>query len=138
MSAHCSAVRLAIAPMVPDRPQRSSRPFSNGYDESHLPAQRAALRHRSRSYWEDRAEKIGADVVDLVRELFHSDDVLSDLRQVQAIVTHLEKFPRERAQAACRRAGFYGNVSYRAIKTILTKALDLEPLPQTAQQTLWA
>jgi hypothetical protein len=34
---------------------------------------------------------------------------------------------------------FYGNVSYRAIKSILTQALDLEPLPQTmAQQTLWA
>jgi transposase len=107
-------------------------------EESHLPAQRAALRHRSRSYWEERAEKIGADVVELVRELFDSDDVLSQLRQVQAIVTHLEKFPRERALAACRRAGFYGNVSYRAIKTILTKALDLEPLPQATQQTLWA
>lgn len=106
-------------------------------EESHLPAQRAALRHRSRSYWEERAEKLGADVVELVRELFDSDDVLSQLRQVQAIVTHLEKFPRERAQAACRRAGFYGNVSYRAIKTILTKALDLEPLPQAAQLSLW-
>jgi hypothetical protein len=53
-------------------------------------------------------------------------------------VTHLEKFPRERAVAACRRASFYGNVSYRAIKGILAKALDVEPLPQTmAQQTLW-
>jgi hypothetical protein len=42
-------------------------------DESHLPAQRAALRHRSRAYWQDRAEKIGTDVADLVRELFDSD-----------------------------------------------------------------
>ena len=107
-------------------------------DESHLPAQRAALRHRSRAYWEERAERIGTDVTELVRELFDSDDVLSQLRQVQAIVTHLEKFPRERAEAACRRASFYGNVSYRAIKGILAKALDIEPLPQTmAQQTLW-
>jgi hypothetical protein len=46
-------------------------------EESHLPAQRAALRHRSRSYWEERAEKIGADVAELVRELFDRDDVLS-------------------------------------------------------------
>jgi transposase len=108
-------------------------------DESHLPEQRAALRHRSRAYWQERAEKLGADASQLVQELFDSDDVLSQLRQVQAIVTYLEKFPRERAQAACRRASFYGNVSYRAIKSILTKALDLEPLPQTmAQQTLWA
>jgi hypothetical protein len=82
---------------------------------------------------------MGADVAGLVRELFDSDDVLSQLRQVQAIVTHLEKFPRERAQAACRRASFYGSVSYRVIKGILAKALDVEPLPQTtAQQALWA
>jgi hypothetical protein len=74
-----------------------------------------------------------------VRELFDSDDVLSQLRQVQAVVTHLEKFPLERAQAACRRASFYGNVSYRAVKNILMKALDLEPLPQEMiQQALWA
>jgi hypothetical protein len=107
-------------------------------DESHLPAQRTALRHRSRAYWEERSEKLGTEVAQLVRELFDSDEVLSQLRQVQAIVTHLEKFPRERAEAACRRARFYGNVSYAAIKGILAKALDVEPLPQgMAQQTLW-
>ena len=82
---------------------------------------------------------MGTEVAQLVRELFDSDDVLSQLRQVQAVVTHLEKFPRERAEAACRRASFYGNVSYRAIKAILAKALDVEPLPQTmTQQSLWA
>jgi hypothetical protein len=105
-------------------------------EEPRLPAQRAALRHRSRVYWQERAQKLGPDAAQLVQELF---DSVSQLRQVQAIVTHLEKFPRERAQAACRRASFFGNVSYRAIKSILTKALDPEPLPQTtAQQTLWA
>ena len=36
------------------------------------------------------------------RSVFDSDDVLSMLRTVQAIVTHLEGFPRERAAAACR------------------------------------
>jgi hypothetical protein len=100
-------------------------------DESHLPEQRAALRHRSRGYWEERADRLGTDVGQLVRDLFDSDDVLSQLRQVQAIVTHLEKFPIERARAACRRASHYGSVSYKAIKNILTKALDLEPLPTT-------
>lgn len=106
-------------------------------DEAHLPAARAALRHRGSTYWQARADRLGADVGQVVRELFESDDVLSQLRQVQAIVTHLEKFPVERAQAACRRASFYGNVSYRAIKGILAKALDREPLPAMAQQTLW-
>jgi transposase len=107
-------------------------------DEAHLPAERAALRHRGSTYWQGRAERLGADVGQVVRELFESDNVLSQLRQVQAIVTHLEKFPVERAQAACRRASFYGNVSYRAIKNILAKALDRDPLPTpSTQQTVW-
>ncbi len=51
---------------------------------------------------------------------------------MQAIVTHLEGFPVERARAACRRASFYG---YRGLKTILVRALDLEPLPEVAAPT---
>jgi len=107
--------------------------------ESHLPAERAALRHRSREYWEQRANQLGEDVGRLVREVFDSDDVLSQLRQVQAIVTHLERFPVERAQAACRRASFYGSTRYQTIKNILTLALDLQPMPTTRPtETAWA
>ena len=62
--------------------------------------------------------------------MFESDEVLSQLRKVQAIVTHLETFPVERAEGASRRARFFGTYSYKGIKTLLSKALDLEPLPQ--------
>lgn len=97
--------------------------------EEHLPEQRRDARHRSRSYWEQRAEAMGESVVTLVREVFDSDDVLYQLRAVQAIVTYLEGFPPERAQAACARASFYGVTSYGGIKKILVRALDREPLP---------
>lgn len=60
----------------------------------HLPEQRAELGQRSRVYWEDRAAAIDPDVLDYVRHVFDQDDALSMLRPVQAIVTHLEKFPR--------------------------------------------
>ena len=63
-----------------------------------------------------------------MRVLFDVDDVLSMLRSVQAVVTHLEKFPRERAVAACLRAQHFGAHSYGAIKSILRQGLDLEPL----------
>jgi hypothetical protein len=36
-------------------------------------------------------------VLGYVRRVFDQDDALSMLRPVQAIVTHLEKFPPERA-----------------------------------------
>lgn len=97
--------------------------------EEHLPPERAALRHRSRAFWEERADRLGEEVGVYIREVFDSDDVLSTLRGVQAIVTHLERFPRERAVAACRRARFYGNYTYPGIKNILLRGLDLQPLP---------
>jgi hypothetical protein len=103
--------------------------------ETHLPEHRADLRHRSRSYWEQRAGRIGPDTARFVREVFDSDDVLYMLRAVQAIVTHLERFPRERAEAACRRASYFGTFSYQGVKNILLRALDLEPLPAGAAST---
>ena len=100
--------------------------------DEHLPEHRADLRHRSRSYWEERAERIGPEARQLVGEVFDSDDVLYMLRAAQAIVTHLERFPRERALAACRRASLFGIRDYRGVKNILVRALDLEPLPAAA------
>jgi len=98
-------------------------------DESHLPEGRRDLRHRSHAYWVKRAHSIHPDVAVYIEQVLASDDVLSQLRTAQAIVTHLEGFPPHRAQAACERAAFYGNTSYRGIKNILARALDFEPLP---------
>jgi transposase len=106
--------------------------------DAHLPEHRVDWRHRSRSYWEQRADRLGIEVGAFVRELFDSDLVLSQLRAVQATVTHLEKFPAERAQATCRRARFYGSYSYGAIKQILRRGLDLEPLPTSLPTPVWA
>jgi hypothetical protein len=97
--------------------------------DEHLPDHRAPLRHRSRAFWEERGDRISPEVGDYVREVFDSDDVLSMLRTVQAMVTHLETFPRERAEAACRRARYYGSYGYGALKNILRQGLDLQPLP---------
>lgn len=99
--------------------------------EEHLPEGRRDLRHRSRSFWEERAARVGPRTGELVRTVFDSDDVLHQLRAVQAIVTHLERFPVERAENASARAIFYGNYSPRGIKDILTKALDQQPLPNS-------
>ncbi|NQY56937.1 MAG: IS21 family transposase [Ilumatobacteraceae bacterium] len=97
--------------------------------ESHLPDQRSALRQRSRDHWQSLAYEIGKPVGDYVAAIFDSDDVLQKLRQVQAVVTHLQTFPPERANAACIRAMHYGNQSYAGIKDILRRGLDLIPIP---------
>jgi transposase len=97
--------------------------------DQYLPPERAPLRHRSRSFWLERADRLGEEVGEFIREIFDAEDVLSHLRTVQAIVTHLEKFPRQRARAACARARYFGNHTYRGVRDILKKALDREPLP---------
>lgn len=112
------------------RHERRGKTWRSTLDE-HLPEERAALRHRRRDFWEDRATALGADVGTFVRTMFDADDVLSQLRKVQALVMHLEKFPPERAQAACRRAAHFGATSYQAVRDILRRGLDLEPLPST-------
>lgn len=95
--------------------------------DAHLPDHRAELRHRSRAYWEERAARIGPEVLEFVRAVFDADDVLSQLRKVQAIVGHLEPFPPERARAACLRASTFGSFEYRTIRDILRRGLDAEP-----------
>ena len=96
---------------------------------SHLPEGRVDLMHRSQVYWEDRAQLLGPDVAAFIQDVFDSDEVLHKLRDVQAIVTHLEKFPPHRVQGAVRRAQFFGLYKYSGIRRILQDALDLEPLP---------
>jgi transposase len=97
--------------------------------DRYLPDHRAAYRHRSRDWWQAKADRMGTEVGQYIQEVFDSDDVLSQLRQVQAMVTLLEKHPRHRACAACVRAQFYGNHKYQGLKEILLKALDQQPLP---------
>ncbi len=97
--------------------------------DAHLPDHRSDYRHRSRSYWEQRADRLGEIPGRYVRALFDSDDVLHQLRTVQAVVRHLETFPLARACAACERALHYGNFTYGGLKRILREGLDLVPLP---------
>jgi transposase len=102
--------------------------------EEHLPEHRRDLRHRTRQYWIDRAAKIGHEVVELTEAIFDSDRVLLQLRKVQAIVTHLEKFPAHRARAAAKRAMHFGCLDYVGVKNILSKGLDLQPLVEDSER----
>jgi hypothetical protein len=104
--------------------------------EEHLPEHRRDLRHRSREHWIRRAQTIGPEVLKLTEAIFDSDDVLYQLRKVQAVIRHLEGFPPERARAAARRALHFGSLEYREIKSILQKGLDLEPV--LAEPRRWA
>ena len=97
--------------------------------DSHLPDHRVELRERTREHWEGRARALGDEVGEFVAELFDQDDVLHQLRAAQAVVTLLDKHPRDRANAACRRARYFDSYSYVAVRDILRKGLDFASLP---------
>lgn len=105
--------------------------------DAHLPEHRGDLRHRAREHWIGRARRMGDEVEKLAEEIFDLDDVLFQLRKVQAVVRLLEGYPRERAMKAARRARRFGCLTYQGIKTILAKALDLAPLPEEQQEIEW-
>ena len=60
-----------------------------------------------------------------------SERPLDRLRAVQAILRLEDSVGRQRLEAACARAAYYGDMRYRRIKEILNAALDREPLPTT-------
>ena len=106
--------------------------------EHHLPEHRRDLRHRSRAYWINKATVIDKEVARLAERIFDSDDVLYQLRKVQAVVTLLEGYPKTRARRAALRALHFGCLEYRSIKNILVRGIDLEPLPEEQEERAWA
>jgi len=114
-----------------------NQPIPPEIRDQYLPPERVPLRYRSQRYWLERADRLGAEVGAYIRDIFAAADVLSQLRTVQAIVTHLEPFPPERAAAAAARAHHFGNYTYRGVRDILRQGLDREPLqlPLTAAPT---
>ncbi|MBM4389474.1 MAG: hypothetical protein FJ088_17190 [Deltaproteobacteria bacterium] len=47
---------------------------------------------------------------------------------VQGIIRLADRYSKARIEAAAQRAIHFDNITYRAIKNILEKGLDLEPL----------
>jgi hypothetical protein len=96
----------------------------------HLPPKRAEYKERDPEEWLKRAEKMGASVEQLVRDVLYRDDVIRELRMATAMVLLLEDFPRERAEAACARALHFGATSPKSVRDILEKNLDALPVDE--------
>jgi len=89
---------------------------------------------RTPAYCRQIAAKIGPSTVQVVETLL-SERPLDRLRAVQGILKLEETVGRQRLEAACARALFYGDVRYRRIRDILNAALDREPLPEAPAAT---
>jgi len=98
------------------------------------PPDKAQYLIRTPNYCRQIAANIGPSTVQVVETLL-GERPLDRLRAVQGILRLEETVGRQRLEAACVRAIYYGDVRYRRIRDILNAALDREPLPETQTTT---
>jgi transposase len=94
------------------------------------PSDKAQYLIRTPTYCRQIAAKIGPSTVQVVEALL-GERPLDRLRAVQGILRLEETVGRQRLEAACARAIYYGDLRYRRIRDILNAALDRDPLPET-------
>jgi transposase len=92
------------------------------------PPYKAAYLQRTPQVCREQAAQIGSYTTQVTEQMLN-DRPLDRLRSVQAILRLADSVGASRLEAACERALYYGDVSYRRIKGILNAALDREPLP---------
>ena len=111
--------------------ERSLQPGEWHTRLEHYPEHKAAYLERTPAYCRQVAARLGSATQQVVETLL-GDRPLYRLRSVQAILRLEETVGAERLEAACARALYFGDPSYRRIKAILNAALDREPLPEPA------
>ncbi len=105
---------------------RLRRPGGKATVNEHLPPEARAYLMQTPQWCLEHAERIGPMCRELVDQLFASR-VLDNLRAAQGVLGLKKKYGPKRLEAACRRAVEHGTASYRAVKSILEKGLDMEP-----------
>jgi transposase len=98
------------------------------------PPDKAQYLIRTPNYCRQIAANIGPSTAQVVETLL-GERPLDRLRAVQGILRLEETVGRQRLEAACARALYYGDLRYRRIKDILNAALDREPLPEAPSVT---
>lgn len=119
------------------RHQRNYRPYGYTTVEDHL-----ASKHQYQSDWTpekflEKASFIGEEtkqyIFAILEKRQHPEQAF---RSCQGILSFVARVGKERLNAACRRAGYFGDYSFGTIKTILEKKLDQVPFEQDGEQKM--
>ena len=108
--------------------ERALQPGEHHTRLEHYPTEMAEYVQRTPAYCRQLATQIGPATLQVVQTLL-ADRPLDRLRAVQAILRCEQSVGPQRLEAACARALYFGDGTYRRIKQILNAALDREPLP---------
>ena len=114
---------------------RLHKPGSRSTVDDHLPPEALAYKMRDPQWCLRKAKQVGDSCHRLIQSLF-ADRVLDNLRAAQGVIRLEKTYGASRLENACRRALFFGNLRYRAVKSILNKGLDQLPLQELDQDPL--
>lgn len=116
--------------------KRDPRPFLYTTDPDHLASKHNFMTDWTPEKFIERATAIGEDtrhyIIEILSKRQHPEQAY---RTCQGILSLSVRTSKERLNAACRRALFFGDYSYKTIETILHKGLEKEPLEQEQQST---
>ena len=98
--------------------------------KDHFPPEAAAYLMQDPQHCLQEAGAVGPYCHRFVQELF-SHRVLDNLRAAQGTLGLGRRYGNTRLENACQRALFFGDLRYQALKSILSKGLDQQPLSET-------
>jgi len=116
--------------------ERAARPGERRTHPRHLPPEKLPGWLLDRQGCRDEAAAIGPATGDIVAALL-DDPVIDRLSTVGRLLRLRGRFGDDRLEAACQRALYFQDPSYKTVKRILTDALDRQPLavPAPARST---
>lgn len=126
-----SAVQLFFEHRLVRTHARSWRKGAWVQNQADFPPEKIRYLMQTPAWCRHRAGELGPHVGDFVERLL-ADHVLDRLRGAQALLRLADKAGADRLDAACRRALVCDAITYRAVKTILGRHLESEPLPVEA------
>jgi transposase len=111
--------------------KRDPRPFLYTTDPNHLASKHNFMTDWTPEKFIERATEVGEDtrsyIIEVLGKRQHPEQAY---RTCQGILSLSARTGKDRLNAACRRAHYFGDYSYKTIETILHKRLEVEPLDQ--------
>lgn len=114
---------------------KATRPGQRVTRPEHYPQDKQVYLERTPDFCRRKAELVGPHCADVV-QLLLSERPLDRLRGVQGIIGLIDRYGRERLEAACERALYFGDPRYRRIKDILKAGLDVESVVSASSTPL--
>lgn len=97
-------------------------------DMAHYPPEKIAFAMRTPTWCRTQAEQIGSRCVVVIAELLQVN-ALFRLRAAQGVLRLADKYGPDRLEAACAKAIFVGDPTYRTVKGILAAGAEADPPP---------